>query len=139
MSKKIQLKGIKPNNTPYRVLLIDDSDLIIKLLSMILTSEGFEIAGTASNGAQGLVKYKAYHESIDLVTLDITMPLLDGVDTLKKILEFNPNAKVIMISAMGLEDMVRQCLMIGAKSFIVKPLERKKTLDCICSILDPKT
>ena len=135
MAKKPQLKGIKPDNTPYRILLIDDSDLIIKLLSMILTSEGFEIVATASNGAQGIVKYKANHETIDLVTLDITMPLVDGVDTLKSILEFNPDAKVIMVSALGKEEMVRKCLMMGAKNFIVKPIERKKTLDCIQSVL----
>ncbi|MCL2044016.1 MAG: response regulator [Treponema sp.] len=133
---KTQLKGIKPNNTPYRVLLIDDSNFIVKLLSMILTSEGFEIVDTASNGAQGLVKYKAYHETIDLVTLDITMPLSDGIETLKKILEFNPSAKVVMISTMGMEKVVRQCLMMGAKNFIVKPLERKKMLDCIVSVLE---
>ena len=135
MAKNTQLKGIKPNNTPYRVLVIDDSDLIIKLLSMMLTSEGFEIAGTASNGAQAIVKYKANHENIDLVTLDITMPLVDGVETLKKILEFDPEAKIIMVSAIGLEEMVRKCLVMGAKSFIIKPLERKVVLDRITSVL----
>jgi two-component system chemotaxis response regulator CheY len=129
-------EGLKSDGSgAYRVLIVDDSMFIAKHLGQILSSEGFEIAGTAEDGAQGLEKYKALHPNIDLVTLDITMPVMDGVSALEKILEFDKNAKVIMISALGKEDVVKKCLLLGAKSYIVKPLDRTKVLERITSIL----
>ena len=127
--------GLKPDGSPYRVLIVDDSMFIAKQLGQILTSEGFEVAGTAGDGQQGLEKYMAGKDIIDLVTLDITMPVLDGVSALKKIIEFDKNAKVIMVSALGKEDVVKDCLLSGAKSYIVKPLDRSKVLERVTSIL----
>ena len=128
-------EGIKPEGIPYRVLVVDDSMFIAKQLGQILTSEGFEIAATAGDGAQGLEKYKELHPNVDLVTLDITMPVMDGVTALEKILEFDKNANVVMVSALGKEDVVKKTLLMGAKSYIVKPLDRKKVLERIISIL----
>ncbi|MDR2097020.1 MAG: response regulator, partial [Spirochaetaceae bacterium] len=72
-----QPEGLKPDGSGgYRVLIVDDSMFIAKQLGQILTSEGFEIADTASDGAQGLEKYKIMHQNIDLVTMDITMPVM---------------------------------------------------------------
>jgi two-component system chemotaxis response regulator CheY len=128
--------GIKPDGSgSYRVLIVDDSMFIAKQLGQILSSEGFEVADTAGDGAQGLEKYKALHPNVDLVTLDITMPVMDGVSALEKIIEFDKNAKVIMVSALGKEDVVKKCLLLGAKSYIVKPLDRTKVLERITSIL----
>jgi len=127
--------GIKPEGIPYRVLVVDDSMFIAKQLGQILTSEGFEIAATAADGAQGLEKYKELHPNVDLVTMDITMPVMDGVTALEKILEFDKNANVVMVSALGKEDVVKKTLLMGAKSYIVKPLDRKKVLERIISIL----
>jgi two-component system chemotaxis response regulator CheY len=128
--------GLKPDGTgAYRVLIVDDSMFIAKQLGQILTSEGFEVADTAADGAQGLEKYKALHPNIDLVTMDITMPVLDGVTALEKIIEFDKDAKVIMVSALGKEDVVKKCLLMGAKSYIVKPLDRQKVLERVTSIL----
>jgi len=127
--------GIKPEGIPYRVLVVDDSMFIAKQLGQILTSEGFEIAATAGDGAQGLEKYKELHPNVDLVTMDITMPVMDGVTALEKILEFDKNANVVMVSALGKEDVVKKTLLMGAKSYIVKPLDRKKVLERIISIL----
>ncbi|MCL2186869.1 MAG: response regulator, partial [Treponema sp.] len=101
----------------------------------IFTSEGFEVADTAADGAQGVEKYKAGNGTIDLVTLDITMPVMDGVSALEKILEFDKQANVIMVSALGKEDIVKKCLLMGAKSYIVKPLDRKKVLERVVSVL----
>jgi len=129
------LDGINPQGLPYRVLIIDDSTFIAKQLSKILTSEGFEVVDTAVNGDQGVKKYVALHPNIDLVTMDITMPGLDGVSALEKILEFDKQATVIMISAVGNEDIVRNSLKIGAKNYIVKPLERDKVLQRIIPVL----
>jgi two-component system chemotaxis response regulator CheY len=129
-------EGLKPDGSGgYRVLIVDDSMFIAKQLGQILTSEGFEVADTATDGAQGLEKYKALHPNIDLVTMDITMPVMDGVSALEKIIEFDKNAKVIMVSALGKEDVVKKCLLLGAKSYIVKPLDRAKVLERVTSIL----
>jgi len=127
--------GLKPDGTPFRVLIVDDSMFIAKQLGQILTSEGFEVVGTAGDGLAGFEKYKEVYPNIDLVTMDITMPKMDGVASLEKIIEFDKNAAVVMVSALGKEDVVKKSLLIGAKSYIVKPLDRKKVLDRIVSIL----
>ena len=129
------LEGMNSKGLPYRVLIIDDSAFIAKQLSKILTSEGFEVADTAANGDQGVKKYVALFPNVDLVTMDITMPGLDGVSALEKILEFDKQAVVIMISAVGNEDAVRNCFQIGAKNYIVKPLEREKVLQRVIPVL----
>ncbi|AEJ19034.1 response regulator [Gracilinema caldarium] len=127
--------GIKPDGTPYRVLIIDDSMFIAKQLGQILTSEGFEVVAAVTDGLQGIEKYKELYPNIDLVTMDITMPVMDGVSALEKILEFDKNAVVIMVSALGKEDVVKKSLLLGAKSYIVKPLDRKKVLERVVSVL----
>ncbi len=131
-------EGLKDDKTPYRVLIIDDSLFIAKQLGQILTSAGFEIVGTASDGAAGVQKYQELHPKVDLVTMDITMPNMDGISALKKILEFDSKATVIMITALGKNDLVKDCLLSGAKSYIVKPLDRKKVLDRIVVALGKK-
>jgi two-component system, chemotaxis family, chemotaxis protein CheY len=128
-------EGKKEDGSGYRVLIVDDSMFIAKQLSQILTSEGFDVIGTASDGLQGLEKYKEFYPNVDLVTMDITMPKMDGVTSLEKIMEFDKNAVVVMVSALGKEDVVKKSLLIGAKSYIVKPLDRKKVLERIVSIL----
>ena len=128
-------EGIKPEGTPYKVMVDDDSMFIAKQLGQIFTSEGFDVVGTASDGAQGVEKYKELYPNIDLVTMDITMPVMDGVSALEKILEFDKNACVIMVSALGKEDVVKKSLLMGAKSYIVKPLDRKKVLERVVSVL----
>ncbi|MDR1466153.1 MAG: response regulator [Treponema sp.] len=132
---KKEPQGLKDNGTPFRVLVVDDSMFIAKQLGQIFTSEGFEVAGTAADGAQGLERYKEMYPNIDLVTMDITMPIMDGVSALEKILEFDKNAIVIMVSALGKEDVVKKSLLLGAKSYIVKPLDRKKVLERVFSVL----
>ena len=127
--------GIKPEGVPYRVLVVDDSMFIAKQLGQIFTSEGFEVVGTAGDGQQGVERYKEFHPNVDLVTMDITMPVMDGVTALEKILEFDKNACVIMVSALGKEDIVKKSLLMGAKSYIVKPLDRKKVLERAVSVL----
>jgi two-component system chemotaxis response regulator CheY len=128
-------EGLKPEGGSYRVLVVDDSMFIAKQLGQIFTSEGFEVAGTAADGAQGVERYKEMYPNIDLVTMDITMPVMDGVSALEKILEFDKNAVVIMVSALGKEDVVKKSLLMGAKSYIVKPLDRRKVLERVVSVL----
>jgi two-component system chemotaxis response regulator CheY len=124
-------EGIKPDGSPYRVLVVDDSMFVKKQLTQILSSEGFEVIASASDGVESLEKYKELHPNVDLVTMDITMPGMDGVTALEKIIEFDKEAKVIMISALGKQDLVKKAFMIGAKNYIVKPLDRGKVLERI--------
>lgn len=124
-------EGLKEDGGSYRVLVVDDSMFVTKQINQILTSEGFEIVGTASDGAQGVEKYKELYPNVDLVTMDITMPKMDGVSALEKIIEFDKEARVVMISALGKQDLVKKALMIGAKNYIVKPLDRAKVLERI--------
>lgn len=124
-------EGLRPDGTPYRVLVVDDSMFVAKQLSQILTSAGFAVVATAGNGEEGVEKYKELHPDVDLVTMDITMPKMDGVTALQKIVEYDKNARVVMISALGKNDLVKKSLMIGARNYIVKPLDRKKVLERI--------
>ncbi|TVQ23710.1 MAG: response regulator [Spirochaetaceae bacterium] len=123
--------GLKEDGTPYRVLIVDDSMFVAKQLSQILTSEGFEVIGTAGDGEEGVTKYKELYPKVDLVTMDITMPKMDGVTALEQIVAFDKDAKVIMVSALGKQDLVKKSLLMGAKNYIVKPLDRKKVLERI--------
>ncbi|ADN02655.1 response regulator [Spirochaeta thermophila] len=128
-------EGIKENGEPYRVLVVDDSMFVTKQISQILASEGFEIIATAGDGEEAVEKYKELYPKVDLVTMDITMPKMDGVTALEKIMEFDKNARVVMISALGKQDLVKKSLLLGAKNYIVKPLDRKKVLERIIMAL----
>lgn len=99
-----------------------------KQIAQILTSEGFNVLDTAANGQEALDKYKSHHPKLDLVTMDITMPVMNGIESLKAILEFDKEAKVVMVSAIGKQEYVKKALLLGAKNYIVKPLNRKKVL-----------
>ena len=128
-------EGLKPDGSPYRVLIVDDSMFVAKQLSQILTSAGFDVVATAGDGQAGVEKYKELHPNVDLVTMDITMPRLDGVSALEQIMAFDKDAAVIMISALGKNDLVKKSLIIGAKNYIVKPLDRQKVLERVLNSL----
>jgi two-component system, chemotaxis family, chemotaxis protein CheY len=124
-----QAEGIGPDGNPYKILVVDDSMFVKKQLSQILGSEGYNVVDTASHGEEAVEKYKELYPAVDLVTMDITMPGMDGVTALEKIIEFDENAKIVMISALGKQDLVKKSFMLGAKNYIIKPLDRKKVLD----------
>lgn len=128
-------EGFKPDGTSYKVLIVDDSMFVTKQISQILSSEGFDVVGTAKDGQEGLEKYKELYPNVDLVTMDITMPKMDGVTAMEKILEFDKEARVVMISALGKQDLVKKSLLLGAKNYIVKPLDRQKVLDRVLTSL----
>jgi two-component system chemotaxis response regulator CheY len=128
-------EGFKPDGSSYRVLIVDDSMFVTKQISQILSSEGFDVVGTAKDGQEGLEKYKELYPNVDLVTMDITMPKMDGVTAMEKILEFDKEARVVMISALGKQDLVKKSLLLGAKNYIVKPLDRQKVLDRVLTSL----
>ena len=128
-------QGIKADGTPYKVLLVDDSVFVTKQISQILGSEGYEIVGTAGDGFEGVQKYQELCPNVDLVTMDITMPKMDGITALEQIMEFDKNARVVMITALGKEELVKKAILMGAKNYIIKPLDRKSVLERVATIL----
>jgi two-component system chemotaxis response regulator CheY len=126
-------EGLKDDGTKFRVLIVDDSAFVAKQLTQILSSDGYEIVATAADGKEGVDKYKELCPNVDLVTMDITMPRMDGITALEQIVAFDKNAKVVMVSALGKEELVKKSLLAGAKNYIVKPLDRKKVLERIAS------
>ena len=129
------VEGTKLDGTKYRVLVVDDSVFVAKRLTQILSSDGFEVVATAIDGKEGVDKYKELCPNVDLVTMDITMPRMDGITALEQIVAFDKNARVVMVSALGKEELVKKSLLAGAKNYIVKPLDRKKVLERISASL----
>jgi two-component system chemotaxis response regulator CheY len=106
------------------ILIVDDSKFMRKMLSDILTEGGHHIVGEAENAKEATELYKIIKP--DLVTLDIIMPEVEGIDAisaLKEMIHVNSNARVVMVSAMGQEQVVEECMQAGAKDFIVKPFQ----------------
>jgi two-component system chemotaxis response regulator CheY len=112
-----------------KVLIVDDAAFMRMMIKEILTKNGYNVVGEASDGAQAVEKYKEL--APDLVTMDITMPEMDGITALKEIKKINPAAKVIMCSAMGQQAMVIDAIQAGAKDFIVKPFQADRVIEAI--------
>lgn len=112
-----------------RILITDDAAFMRMMVKDILTKGGHDVVGEAENGKQAVEKYKELKP--DLVTMDITMPEMDGIEALKAIKAEDANAKVIMCSAMGQQAMVLEAIQNGARDFIVKPFQPDKVLDSI--------
>lgn len=112
-----------------RILIVDDAAFMRMMLRDILTKNGYEVAGEACNGVEALSKYAEVQP--DLVTMDITMPDVDGLQATSNIMKEYPNAKIIMCSAMGQQAMVIEAIQKGAKDFIVKPFQAERVLEAI--------
>lgn len=114
---------------PNRVLIVDDAAFMRMMLKDILSKNGYEIVGEAENGALGVEKFKELKP--DLVTMDITMPEMDGISAVKKIKSLDASARVVMCSAMGQQAMVIDAIQAGARDFIVKPFQPERVLEAI--------
>jgi two-component system, chemotaxis family, chemotaxis protein CheY len=115
-----------------KMLVVDDSLFMRQMLKNILPKDRFEVVGEASTGREALERYKELNP--DLVTMDITMPDMDGIAAVKEILKINSEAKVIMCSAMGQKPMIKEALEAGAKDFIIKPFDKDKAIKIIESV-----
>ena len=111
------------------VLIIDDSRTSRRILNDILERAGYQIAGEAVNGKEGFDEYVKLKP--DIVTLDITMPVMDGIDCLKLIRRNNPNAKVVMITAAGQKDKMMEAVKLGAAEFVAKPFVEETVLEAL--------
>ncbi|MBC8061308.1 MAG: response regulator [Clostridiaceae bacterium] len=116
-----------------RVLIVDDAAFMRMMIKDILVKNGFEVVGEANNGIKAVEMYKV--EKPDVVTMDITMPEMDGIQAVKIIKELDPDAKIIMCSAMGQQTMVMDAIKAGARDFVVKPFQTDRVLESIKKII----
>jgi len=121
-------------NAKGTVLLVDDSRMSRKMLKNILEEEGYSVIAEAGDGLEAIEAYKEHRP--DLVTLDITMPNMDGIDALKKLIAIDPDVKAIMITAAGQQNKLIQALKYGAKKFITKPFERDEVINNINEVME---
>lgn len=112
-----------------KVLIVDDAVFMRMKLKDILEKNGYQVVDEAQNGLEAIEKYKVTQP--DLVTMDITMPEMDGVEALKEIKAFDSNAKVLMCSAMGQQSMVMDAIRAGAVDFIVKPFDSDRVIKAL--------
>ena len=117
-----------------RIMIADDAMIMRRNIGLILEKAGHEIVAEASNGDEAYEGYGKYQP--DLVTMDITMPVMDGLAAVKKIISSYPNAKIIVISAQGNKYSVMEAIMNGAASFIVKPIDSKKVIKVVNKVLN---
>ncbi|MEW5919716.1 MAG: response regulator [Bacillota bacterium] len=112
-----------------KVLITDDTAFMRMTLRNVLEKNGYEIAGEAEDGQQAVDKYGMIKP--DLVTMDITMPNMDGITAIKLIMKQDPNAKIVVVSAMGQKALVIEALNSGAKDFIVKPFQPDRIVEAL--------
>ena len=115
------------------ILICDDAAFMRMMIKDILTKNGYNIVGEAENGAKAVEKYNELKP--DLVLMDITMPEMDGIEALKKIKASDPNASIIMCSAMAQQAMVIESIQSGAKDFIVKPFQADRVLEAVQKVV----
>lgn len=115
------------------VVIVDDSKLSRKVLREMLEEEGYAVISEATDGEEGIAAYLQFKP--DIVTMDITMPNMNGMESLKEILYMDKHAKVVMISAAGQQKKIIEALKIGAQRFITKPFEKEDVISCMDSLM----
>ena len=116
-----------------KVLVVDDAAFMRMMIKDILRKGGYEVVGEAEDGSKAVEKYKELRP--DLVTMDITMPDMDGITAVKEIRKLDDNAQIIMCSAMGQQAMVIDAIQAGAKDFVVKPFQPERVLEAVRKVL----
>jgi two-component system, chemotaxis family, chemotaxis protein CheY len=119
-----------------KIMICDDSMFMRMQLKSILEKAGHKVIIEAVDGMDAIEQYKVFHNDIDLVTMDITMPKLDGVGALRLIKSEFPDAKIIMLSAAGMEDKIIECAKLGIENFIRKPYKDTILLNAVNIVLD---
>ena len=115
-----------------KVLIVDDAMFMRNSLKIMLERNQFEVIGQAEDGEDAVRQYELLKP--DIVTMDITMPKMSGLDALVKIKSMDPNAKVVMITAMGSEHMVKDAILSGAINFIIKPFQEEKVVEVLSRV-----
>lgn len=117
-----------------RVLIVDDAIFMRKMISDILVENGMEIAGEADTGAKAIEKFAELRP--DLVTMDIIMPEMNGIDAVRKIMESDSQAKIVMCSALGQQALVQEAIAAGAKDFLIKPFNAARVVEVIAKVFN---
>ena len=125
--------GRKADGSPFKIMVVDDSAFMLNQMKRFMEAIGCEVIGTAPDGVEAVRIYPQLKP--DVVTMDITMPRMDGIEALSAIKEIDPRAKIIMVSALGHEQMVKDAILKGATYFIVKPLTLTKVRQTMIPIL----
>lgn len=115
-----------------KVLIVDDAAFMRLAIKNILVKNGFEVIAEAGDGIDGVIKYKKWKP--DIVTMDITMPDMNGLQALKAIMTYDPDAKVVIVSAMGQDKLVMEAILAGARSFITKPFKEAHVIQTLNKI-----
>jgi len=115
------------------IMIVDDAAFVRSKCAQFLTQNGYQVV-EAATGTEAVAKYK--EKKIDVVLLDITMPDIDGLQTLKELVSFDPNVKVAMLTAMDQQAIIMECLKTGAKDFIVKPFDADQVVSAVKKMLD---
>lgn len=116
-------------NDSLDIMVVDDSPIIVRKLSMMLEELGYRVVHTAANGMEAVAGYKA--KKPDVVTMDITMPEMDGIEATRAIMREYPDAKIVMVTSHGQEKMVLEALKAGAKGYVIKPFQQMKVYEVI--------
>jgi two-component system chemotaxis response regulator CheY len=117
-----------------RILVADDASFMRQMIREILEAEGHEVCGEASDGIEAVEKWKDLHP--DLCTMDIVMPRRSGIDAVRGIVELDPQARIVMCSALGQETLVNEAIQAGAKDFIVKPFKPASVVDTLNRVIE---
>jgi two-component system chemotaxis response regulator CheY len=117
-----------------RVLVCDDSAFMRMMLKRVLVDNGHEVVGEAGNGMEAIQMYRQHKP--DLITMDITMPKMDGIQAVKHIYEENPLVRIIMVTALGQKAIITDALKAGASDFIVKPFDNVQVVETIKKVLE---
>jgi len=118
-----------------KILIVDDASVITEMIQSLLAAHGHEIAGVAHDGLEAIEKYKALRP--DVVLMDILMPGMDGMQSLKKILEYDKKAKIVVVTALGRPALMREAVEAGAVGYVTKPFEIRRLLGAIEIAMDP--
>jgi two-component system, chemotaxis family, chemotaxis protein CheY len=127
-------EGLNKLDEPYKVLVVDDSATMRKIIGQQLKTEAYDICGEASNGQEAVELYK--EKEPDIVTLDINMPVMSGTEALKKILEWDKDARIVMLTSEGQRDIVVEAVSAGAQGYIVKPPNKMKVCAAVYKALN---
>ncbi|MBT3786507.1 response regulator [bacterium] len=126
------LNGLDSDGKQYKVLIVDDAMFVRNTLNKILMSVGYDVVGEAKNGQEAVQLYAKLQP--DVVTLDVTMPVMNGIDAVEKIREGDPSARIVMLSAMGYQCIVQKAILKGAKNYVVKPINEGNVVDFLQTV-----
>ncbi len=127
------MKGLKADGTPIKVMAVDDSPITRKMIRKALEPEGFEIIAEAGNGKEALEVYSKVQP--DVITMDVTMPIMDGLDAAGAIKKINPAQRIVMLSAMGDADIVADANSRGITDFCTKPFKPQEMVEKVLELM----